>query len=237
MCGRFVQAASPEEICERFNARQTPQVAELLESVKGTDGRYNLSANQPVLVITLNKDGQRELMPMGWGLVPAAAEDPKIGSRLINARSETVATLPAFRAAFRQRRCLIPATAYYEWRKEGTAKQPFAVQLQNHGQFAFAGVWEEWRSSHAEARVTCSIITTTANDVISGMSARMPVILPPEDEAAWLEPEQHVDLLRAVLQPYPSEELEVYPVGPEVNRLTNDGPSLLKRLEVLEAVA
>lgn len=137
MCTRFAQAESPEDLCKRFNAHPSASLAEL-QQAGDYPSRYNLSANQPVLVITLGPDGKRELTPMVWGLVPAIGGDPKAGTRLINARAETIAKLATVSPAFHQRRCLIPASAYYEWRKEGSAKQPYAIRREDHAPFVFA---------------------------------------------------------------------------------------------------
>jgi putative SOS response-associated peptidase YedK len=163
-------------------------------------------------------------VPLRWGLIPSWADDPTIGNRLINARSETVASKPSFRAAFKNRRCLIPADGFYEWKKEGKTKQPLHIQRKHGLPFAFAGLWEEWEREN-EIIQSCTIITTEANELMAEFHDRMPVILDAKHYELWLDPEVHdPNLLEPLLRPYPSEELVVHAVGSLVNNPRNEDP-------------
>jgi len=177
------------------------------------------------------EDGHRALVSLKWGLIPSWAKDAKIAYSLINARSETVAEKPAFRAAFKARRCLIPATSFYEWQKTGTkTKQPFAFTMLNGAMFAFAGLWERWRDdADVEAPVvqSCTILTTEANEVVRPVHDRMPVIVAPADFAAWLDPRTAVADLHPLLRPYAAEEMTGVSVGQYVNNPRNEGPQCL----------
>lgn len=163
---------------------------------------------------------------MRWGLIPAWAKDPTIGTRLINARAETLAEKPSFRGAYRYRRCLIPATGYYEWQSLGRGKQPHYIHLQEHGLFAMRGLWESWQDIE-----TCTIITTAANTLTAGLHDRMPVILSRDAWDVWLDTNNSdTHILQALLTPYLSEEMAYYPVSKAVNRATYEGPDCLLHL-------
>ena len=150
--------------------------------------RYNIAPTQQVPVIRLRADASRELSLLRWGLVPSWAQDPSIGQRMINARAETVASKPSYRAAFRRRRCLVPADGYYEWQKAGRAKQPYYIRLRDEPLFAMAGLWEQWHDTGGELWETFAIITTEANQATRAIHDRMPVILSQQDYAQWLDP-------------------------------------------------
>jgi len=174
------------------------------------------------------EDGHRALVSLKWGLIPSWAKDAKIAYSLINARSETVAEKPAFRAAFKARRCLIPATSFFEWQKTGTKhKQPYAFSMRDGAMFAFAGLWESWQSNDGEAVQSCTILTTEANAVVRPFHDRMPVILSPTDFAAWLDPQTPAAELHTLLRPYPVEEMTAVPVGHYVSNPRNEGPQCL----------
>jgi len=176
-------------------------------------------------------DGQRELVLLRWGLVPFWAKDPGIGARMINARSETVAEKPAFRAAFRRRRCLVPADGFYEWRRLERGKQPFYVRLRDERPFAFAGLWEHWEGPDETAIDSCTLLTTEPNDLIRPVHSRMPVILSPKDYDLWLDPGvQKAELLQPLLRPYPSEGMLAYPISTWVNKPKNDSPRCIEPL-------
>lgn len=218
MCGRFTLTVSPDQLRAAFDLAEAPP-ADLAP-------RYNIAPSQPVAVIP-NEDPRRVAL-FQWGLVPVWAKDPKIGNSLINARGETVAEKPAFRAAFKRRRCLVLADGFYEWKREaGGAKTPMYIQLSDGRPFAFAGLWETWRAPEGERR-TCTIITTTPNALMAPIHDRMPVILPPAAYAAWLTPGElpAVEAL-ALLQPYPAEALTARAVSTRVNNPRVDGPELL----------
>lgn len=220
MCGRFTLTTNLGAIAARFG------VTRFLEEV---GPRYNIAPTQPVIVV--NDDGSRHLTEMRWGLIPSWAKEPTIGNRMINARAETVATKPAFRAALRKRRCLIPADGFYEWQQVGRRKQPVYITLKTREPFSFAGLWETWTSPDGEEIKTCTIITTEANDLMKPIHDRMPVILTPDAEAVWLDPAiQDPARLLALLTPYPSEAMEVYPVSTSVNNPSNDGPECVTPL-------
>jgi putative SOS response-associated peptidase YedK len=224
VCGRFTLRASGERLAEAFGLSAQPSLFP----------RYNIAPTQAVPVIRVLRANpgtkERELVPLRWGLVPSWADDPAIGNRLINARSETVADKPSFRGAFRHRRCLIPADGFFEWRKEGKVKQPVYVQRRDGQPFAFAGLWEEWERE-GEVIESCAIITTAANDLMAEFHDRMPVILDPKDYDLWLDPQvQDPRLLEPLLRPYSSGELVAHPVSQMVNNPRNEGPGCVEPL-------
>lgn len=170
-----------------------------------------------------------------WGLIPSWAKDSKIGSKLINARAETVAEKPSFRSAFRKRRCLILADGFYEWQQqEGKKqKQPFYFQLNDGCPFAFAGLWEHWKDSNGEEIDSCTILTTEANELMHPIHHRMPVILDHKNYELWLNPEvKQPELLQPLLCPYPTQEMQAYPVSKLVNKPSQDSADCIERVEV-----
>ncbi|MGF1512759.1 MAG: SOS response-associated peptidase [Elainellaceae cyanobacterium] len=179
MCGRFTLTASAEIIADTFDLTAPPEVKP----------RYNIAPSQPVVAIIASDSASREASYFRWGLVPFWAKDPKIGYRLINARSETVAEKPAFRQAFARRRCLIVADGFYEWQvKEGQKqKQPFYFYPQDHQPFGFAGLWERWQSPEGEETLSCTILTGAANEVVEPVHHRMPIVIRREDYDQWLD--------------------------------------------------
>jgi putative SOS response-associated peptidase YedK len=215
MCGRFTLIATPEQLQQAIPGLSLPEA--------GIAPRYNIAPSQPVAVVP--NDGQMKLDFYVWGLIPSWAKDPSIGSRMINARSETLAEKPAFRAAFRRRRCLIPASGFYEWQQAPgrKAKIPYYIRLKSGQPFAFAGLWEIWNAPDGSTVLSCAILTTAPNELMSPLHNRMPVILPASAYAQWLEPgEQSPSRLQPLLRPYPAEELLAYPVSTLVNRPEND---------------
>ena len=223
MCGRFTLHHSLEEIEERF-------AAEVEADAKASDAeaRYNIAPTQSVLTVTQN--GARHLGAYHWGLIPSWAKDPAIGSRMINARAETLAEKPSFRTALQKRRCLIPADGFYEWQAAPAKgpKTPMHFRRTDGALFAFAGLWDEWHAPDGSPLRSCTIITTTPNAVAAPIHDRMPVILRPEDEALWLDASvtQAADLL-PLLAPYPAEAMEAYAVSRSVNVPTVDDPELI----------
>ena len=170
----------------------------------------------------MEEGGVRRLELLRWGLIPPWADDPQIGSRMINARSETAPEKPSFRRAFRERRCLIPADGFYEWQRTNGAKQPFYIHMEDGRPFAFAGLWESWgRGGEGEIR-TCTILTTAANAVVGEIHERMPVIVAPDAYDVWLDPSSERDELTGLLAPYPEDEIEAYPVSRFVNSPSNN---------------
>lgn len=217
MCGRFTLAVPAEQVATQFQLSQVPDLAP----------RYNIAPTQQVAAVRAT-DAGRELVLLRWGLVPSWAKDPSVGAKMINARSETVAEKPAFRAALRQRRCLIPADGFYEWQAQAGGKQPFHIRLAEGGPFALAGLWEHWKTPEGGWLHSCTILTTEANELMRPLHERMPVILPAEHHARWLDPGLHdAGPLQELLRPFPADQMLAYPVSKAVNKVGNDGPELV----------
>jgi len=192
--------------------------------------RYNIAPGQPVLNVFETSSGRRAAM-FRWGLVPSWAKDDRIGYQMINARSETALEKPSFKRAFAKRRSVIPADSFYEWRKEGTKKIPMRFLLKSRQVFVFAGLWEAWRppGSESEERLfTCTILTTTSNELIREVHDRMPVILAAEDVDTWLDPETPAEAAAQLCKPYPAELMEAYEVSPVVNSAKHDSPECIE---------
>ena len=219
MCGRFTLSQSAEAIASVFQLNQVPTI----------EPRYNIAPTQPVATV-LQSANERQFQLLRWGLIPAWAKDATMGSRLINARAETVAEKPSFRSAFRHRRCLVIADGFYEWRRQDGKKQPFYFRMQNQQPFAFAGLWEHWQDPKGEAINSCTILTTEANELLQQIHERMPVILNPKDYDMWLDPTMQIEQLQQLLQPYSSAVMTSYPVSTKVNKPTNDTPELINSL-------
>ena len=214
MCARF-QFAPPEDWVEEFGLGEAPDLPP----------RYNIAPTQDVMAVRAGRDGRRQARLLRWGLVPYWAEDPAVGNRLINARAESVATRAAFRDAFRQRRCLVPAQGFYEWKKFGRAREPWLVRLKGGGTFAFGGVWDRWAGPQA-ALESCALITTPANALVAPIHGRMPVVIDRRGYEAWLDPEAEEVDLRPLLAPFPADAMEAFPVSDRVNSTEADGPEL-----------
>lgn len=228
MCGRYSSTNPLDVILEYFLIKDVrPEVEE------GYRPSFNVAPTQSVLVIG-SRQGERAAAMHRWGLIPSWAKDPSIGSRLINARSETVAERPAYRGAFRRRRCLIPADGLYEWKRVGKTKQPYRFTLRDASPFAFAGLWEEWRSPDNTPIRSCTILTTEPNELIEPVHNRMPVILSPTEYDTWLDPHTEIEELQSLLAPYPAEDMDAYPVSTLVNSPRNDDPSLIEPVAPIE---
>ena len=221
MCGRFTLRTPPEQLATLFELPEVPTV----------EPRYNVAPTQPVAAVRENPGtGQREMTFLNWGLIPFWADDPSIGSRMINARAETAPDKPSFRAAFKYRRCIVPADGFYEWQKRNGKKQPHLIGLPNGEPFGFAGLWEHWERD-GSAIESCTILTTDANDLVKAIHNRMPVILHPEDYDEWLSVEvQEADRLRHLLRPFPAEAMTAYPVSTVVNNPRNEDPACVAPL-------
>lgn len=228
MCGRFTR--SKDYFSQHANQRTF--LGQLgLAFAEPLRPNYNVAPTQDVAAVRSAGD-QRELALLRWGLVPSWATDLAIGSRMINARADSVADKPAYRTAFKKRRCLIVADGFYEWRKDGKAKQPHLIRLKGGGPFCFAGLWERWTRGEKPVE-TCTIITTDANELMAPIHDRMPVILSPADYELWLdEAVQEPERLTPLLRPY-AGDLEAYPVSPFVNSPRNNAPECLAPLDVL----
>ncbi len=224
MCGRFTLTASPEALQRQFSWLNIPAGVQ-------TAPRYNIAPSQPVAVVA--NSGENRLDYFQWGLIPSWAKDPKIGYKLINARSETAAEKPTFRAAFRRRRCIIFTDGFYEWHQIAgeEKKQPVYIHMKNGEPFAFAGLWERWYSPQGDDLLTTTILTTSPNSVVAPYHNRMPVILDEAHFETWLVPsEMPQDELQPLMRPYQNESrMEIYLVSRDVNSPRNDHPSLIKR--------
>lgn len=221
MCGRFNLFTSVEIIMDEFNIEKV--------LFKGPPS-YNISPGREVASISF--DEGKVLSPMRWGLIPSWAEDPSIGYRMINARAETIHEKNSFKIPFRERRCLIPADGFYEWKTHGKVKMPYHIRMVDRKPFAFAGLFDVWRSPEGVDVRSCTIITTKANDTVSPIHDRMPVILPKDAHSIWLDPEmKDIDEFRVLLEPYDPEKMEAYEISQLVNSASNDSEELVKRLE------
>jgi putative SOS response-associated peptidase YedK len=214
MCGRFSLTYTDQDLLEYF------QLARGLD----LEPRYNIAPSQPVAAVRV-EEGERRLVLLRWGLIPFWANDPKVGYKMINARAETAHKTPAFRAAFRGRRCLIPASGYYEWDKKGGSRQPYHILRADGQPLALAGLWEHWEGKEGKTVIeSCTILTTAASEPVARLHDRMPVILEPEDFYLWLDRgEQRVERLRELLEPAAPGVLNMVPVSPYVNKATNEG--------------
>jgi putative SOS response-associated peptidase YedK len=222
MCGRYILTSSPEAIRALFAYIEQPNFP----------ARYNIAPTQPIGIVRL-VDGKRHFALVRWGLLPSWVKDPKAFSLIINARGEGVADKPAFSAAMKRRRCLIPADGFYEWKAGAPRKQPFFIRARSGAPLAFAGLWETWTGPNGEELDTAAIVTTSANGTLAPLHDRMPVIIPPDAFERWLgkgELESSVDaaLAQTLIRSAPDELLEAYPVSTEVNRVANDNPKLLE---------
>lgn len=224
MCGRFTLHHDASQVAMRFDAERV---------LFSPEARYNVAPQQSVSAVRIDmSDGARLLEGLRWGLVPFWAKEPGIGNKMINARAETLAEKPSFKAALMRRRCLIPSDGFYEWDKAGGTRQPVHFRLKDGGLFAFAGLWEEWRDPAAPEDApplrTCTIITTEPNETVGRYHDRMPVILSQEDESFWLDPAvRRPDDLLPLLAPLPDDRMESYAVSRRVNSPATDDPSLV----------
>ena len=218
MCGRYSLIADLGELARRF---------EFDGDWLAFESAYNIAPTQDVLTVVGGETRSGGFMR--WGLVPWWAKNMSIGSRMINARAETVAEKPAFRNALRRRRCLVIADGFYEWQRTGAHRKPMRVVMRSGEPFAFAGLWSVWKDPDGNRIPSCTIITTTANDLLRPIHDRMPVVLPREMEAFWLDRSvDDPDALRSVLSPYPNDAMEAYEVSTLVNSAANDGPEVIE---------
>jgi putative SOS response-associated peptidase YedK len=220
MCARIRQTTPPDEIAAAFDTENP---------LTNAPPRWNLAPKQDALAVLRAADGARHLTALRWGLVPSWAKDDSIGMKCINARGETLATAPAFREAFRQRRCLIPVDGYYEWKADGKLKRPYEFALASGAPVVLAGLWDSWRPPQGgELLRTFTIVTTTVNELAADIHDRMPVILPPAAQRRWLgEEPASADGLAALMQPYPPEQMLRRPVSMKLNNWRNEGPEVL----------
>ena len=230
MCGRFTLTQTAAQIASAFDLATAPSVVP----------RYNIAPTQPAPAVTVNSEtGDRTFRLFYWGLIPSWAKDIKMGARLINARSETVAEKPSFRTAFKRRRCLIVADGFYEWQRDAKGKQPHYFYLgdsevpEGRSPFGFAGLWEHWESSEGDTIDSCTILTTAANDLLRPIHDRMPVILQPQDYDLWLDPTvQKPERLQPLLRPLPAEIMGSYRVSSRMNSARIDEPDCIQPIQV-----
>ena len=221
MCGRFAVTVSPSMIADHFN---------LAESVEFSPN-YNITPSQQIPAVWL-REGERVVSLMRWGLIPHWAKDEKIGYKMINARAETLFEKPAFRAASKMRRCLIPANGFFEWQRAGKQKQPFYVTVRDQELFSFAGLWEIWQKSRDEQVISCSIITTEANTLMAPIHNRMPAIISPDKYGKWMSLDAATEDLKNLLLPFAAKKMKAYPVSQAVNNPRNNSPDIIAPLVV-----
>jgi putative SOS response-associated peptidase YedK len=220
MCGRYTDTKRDKQFLVRMGIEQAE-----IDFVP----RYNLSPTQQASVVMLSENGP-ELRRARWGLIPFWAKDEKIGSSLINARGETVATKPAFRSSFKKRRCLVLADGFYEWQKVAGGKQPIYIRMREGRPFVFAGLWGHWNELES-----FTILTTTPNDLCSKVHDRMPVILKEQDFSKWIDPVTPFDEVGSLIKSYATDEMECYPVSSVVSSPRTDSEALIQRIEVAPA--
>jgi putative SOS response-associated peptidase YedK len=218
MCGRYTLATPVERLAEEFGFEN---------SSVDLPPNYNVAPTQGVAAV-LEEGGQRRLEVLRWGLIPPWADDPQIGSRMINARAETAPEKPSFRRAFRDQRCLIPADGFYEWKRTNGSKQPYYIHMKEGRPFAFAGLWESWKEEDGPEIRSCTILTTRPNHLAGEIHDRMPVILAHDTYDVWLDPGSDRDELTGLLAPYPEDEMEAYPVSRFVNSPSNNDPRCIE---------
>lgn len=225
MCGRYRLSRRKQVLAEQFDA---------IPFDDEWEPRYNIAPTQPVPVIRQHsKEPRRVLSLMRWGLIPSWSKDASGAARMINARSETARTLPAFRDALKLRRCLIPADAFYEWQRTSTGKQPFCFEVNDGELFAFAGLWERWRDPSGQWVRSCSILTTNPNSLTATVHDRMPVILKPDVYDLWLDPGMtDAATVTELLRPFGATRMRCYPVSSRINRVENDDPECAKPVEL-----
>ncbi len=224
MCGRYTQKETFDNLLKLLQVVNTPQMKP----------RYNIAPTQLVACVrTMPGDGHRECTMLKWGLIPSWAKDASIGNTMINARGETVPEKPSFKKSFQSRRCLVLADGFYEWKREGKTKQPYYIRFHDQRPFVFAGLWERWAKTE-HAIETCTIITTHPNSLMEPIHQRMPVILDSQAYRTWLNPDiQDATRLTPLLTPFPSDDMEAFPVSTMVNSPMNDRPECLSPLESL----
>lgn len=232
MCGRLLQITPPAALAHAYGVPSF-----LVKVPLEAHPRYNVAPSQPLLAVRLTQDDERELVPLTWGLIPRWSKEPKTPYSTFNARAETVAIKPAFRDAFRRRRCLIPADGFYEWRQNPsgneTGKQPFRILAKDGQPLTFAGLWERWEGEGHAPIESCSIIVTAANTFMASIHDRMPAMLMPEAWSAWLDPRTDAGTLTGMLGAWPDGLLQAYPVSQAVNSPRNDSPALLEPVAII----
>jgi putative SOS response-associated peptidase YedK len=227
MCGRFSQAGNAFRIEMKGSDLQT-----LFDAVDPLplSPRYNIAPGQMIATVRHEEDHRRHFRKLRWGLVPSWAKSLNEGFKHINARGETAYKLPSYRSAFAKRRCLIVADGFFEWEKKGKEKVPHYFRLQGGPPFGFAGLWERWEGDGSPIE-SCTIITTDANSMVGSFHNRMPVILPADGYAAWLDSTTPLPQLQSMLVPFPADQMETFVVSPVVNNARHDVPECVEPVE------
>ena len=220
MCGRY-SLVPTESIAARFDVQQ----AQLTLAP-----RYNVAPSQAMPVVVRNSPNR--LVEMQWGLIPSWSKEPRAQFSTINARAETITKSPVFRGPFKSRRCLVPASGFYEWQRTERGKQPFCIRLKGEDLFAFAGLYDIWQDAEGNQLYSYTVITTVPNDLVASIHNRMPVILRQEDEDAWLDKESDPAQLLALLTAYPADKMEAYPVSRALNSPANEGAELMQSVAI-----
>ena len=225
MCGRYRRTTAEEELARRYHIPIPPQ--------RDLPISWNIAPSEDVLAVRYNSGTkQRSLDALRWGLIPYWAKDPKIAYKTINARVETVDTAPSYREAFKKRRCLIPVDSFYEWKRVVGGKIPYAIGMKDDAPFVFAGLWEGWKDPATDEWVrTCTIITGEPNELVAQIHTRMPVILPEEDHAKWLGETEDGDL-KALLKPFPADQMRIWRISPRVNSPENNDPDIITPMKI-----
>lgn len=217
MCGRYTLSQSGDAIATAFGISAIPNLPP----------RFNIAPTQNVPAV-LQTEGDREIDLLHWGLIPSWAKDLSIGNKMINARAETIAEKPSFRNAFKRRRCLIVSDGFFEWQRREKRKQPYYFRVGKGELFAFAGLWEHWQDTSGTEINSCTIVTTSPNELMAEIHDRMPVILHAEDYDRWLDPDANSSELQSLLRPYEADRMQHYPVSLEVNNPKHDSPTCIE---------
>jgi putative SOS response-associated peptidase YedK len=225
MCGRYRRSRRKQLVEEYFGA---------VSEEHDWNPRYNVAPSQPVLIIRQDaREPVRKVSAVRWGLIPSWSKDPSIGYKTINGRSERVATTPSFRDPFKSQRCLVPADGFYEWKRERKTKQPYCFEMNDGNLFAFAGLWDKWKSPQGEVVESCTILTTSPNPLLADIHDRMPVILSPDNYDLWLDPAfQDTRSVSQMLKPFDPVLMKRYPVSMRVNLVQNDDADCAKQVEL-----
>lgn len=224
MCGRYTLFAEFEDIINRFNIEGGINEDDYFFS-------YNVAPSHSVLSV-INDGSKNQIGYLRWGLIPPWAKDEKIGYKMINARAETLSEKNSFKSSYKNKRCLIVADSFYEWKRlDSKTKTPIRIKLKSDQLFAMAGLWEQWKSPNGEAIFSCTVITTTPNELVKDIHDRMPVILKPEDEQIWLDPNiKNTERLNQFLKPLPEKLMEAYEVSSLVNSPKNNSANLIQQI-------
>ena len=222
MCARYLMTFPRHALQKRFGVKGDSAAAQIRTG-------YNISPSSTVVSVII-VEGERRLVALRWGLIPSWSKDEKIASRTINAKAETLSSKPSFAAAYKKRRCMIPANGFYEWRAISGKKTPYLISLKDNGLFGFAGLYEGWKAPDGSILETCTVITTEPNELIKPIHDRMPAIVAPDDESDWLDISRYDEgRLRNILRPYPDQLMECVEVSSFVNNPRHDGAECVKR--------